>query len=123
MSRSGLWYAVALVSNKPTNKGRRIRGLPVFGPMSIVPLLADRYAAHAIMAMPNSRAADGEEAAEMASAAGLTVMTIPSYDDLLAGRVSVSSIRRIELEDGWAAKQCLSMMPGCKSIGCRKGRT
>lgn len=100
MSRSGLWYAVALVSNKPTNKGRRIRGLPVFGPMSIVPLLADRYAVkHAIMAMPNSRAAERREAAEMASAAGLTVMTIPSYDDLLAGRVSVSSIRRIELED------------------------
>lgn len=100
MIRSGLWYAVALVSNKPTIQGRRLHGLPVFGPMAILPDLAERYSVkHVIMAMPNSRASERREAAEIATAAGLTVMTIPSYDDLLAGRVSVSSIRRVELED------------------------
>src|SRR3989449_4455585 len=31
--------------------------------------------------------------------AGLTVLTVPSYDDLLSGKVTVSQIRRIELED------------------------
>jgi FlaA1/EpsC-like NDP-sugar epimerase len=51
------------------------------------------------MAMPGARAAERRQAAEVAAAAGLTVMTMPSYDDLLAGRVSVSSIRRVELED------------------------
>lgn len=100
MNRSGLWYAVALVSNKPTSQGRRLHGLPVFGPMAILPELAERYSVkHVIMAMPNSRAVERREAAEIATMAGLTVMTIPSYDDLLAGRVSVSSIRRVELED------------------------
>src|SRR5204862_5711678 len=38
-------------------------------------------------------------AAEGAAAAGLTVLTVPSYDDLLSGKVTVSQIRRIELED------------------------
>ncbi|HMZ53335.1 MAG TPA: nucleoside-diphosphate sugar epimerase/dehydratase [Nitrospira sp.] len=100
MSRSGLWYAVAVVSKKQSNQGRRLHGLPVFAPMALLPEVAKRYSVkHVIMAMPNSRAAERRDAAEIAASAGLTVMTMPSYDDLLAGRVSVSSIRRVELED------------------------
>lgn len=100
MSRSGLWYSVALVSNRLANQGRRLHGLPVFAPLSALAEVAMRYSVkHVVMAMPNSRASERREAAEIAAAAGLTVMTMPSYDDLLAGRVSVSSIRRVELED------------------------
>ncbi len=100
MNRSGAWYAVALVSNRPANQGRRLHGLPVFAPMAELPMVAQRFSVkHAIMAMPNSRAAERREAVEIASAAGLSVMTMPSYDDLLAGRLSVSSIRKVELED------------------------
>ncbi|WP_306604637.1 nucleoside-diphosphate sugar epimerase/dehydratase [Azonexus sp.] len=100
LHRSGLWYAVAVVSKDPANKGRRLRGLPVFGPLQIIPDLAQKYSVqHVIMAMPASTTLERRQAAEIASAAGLTVMTMPSYDDLLAGRVSVSSIRRVELED------------------------
>jgi FlaA1/EpsC-like NDP-sugar epimerase len=100
LHRSGLWYAVAVVSKDPANKGRRLRGLPVFGPLQIIPDLAQKYSVqHVIMAMPASTTLERRQAAEIAAAAGLTVMTMPSYDDLLAGRVSVSSIRRVELED------------------------
>jgi FlaA1/EpsC-like NDP-sugar epimerase len=100
MNRSGTWYAVALVSTKPGNQGRRLHGLPVFAPLATLADVAARYSVkHVIMAMPGARAAERRQAAEVAAAAGLTVMTMPSYDDLLAGRVSVSSIRRVELED------------------------
>ena len=37
MSRSGLWYAVAVVSKKQSNQGRRLHGLPVFAPMALLP--------------------------------------------------------------------------------------
>jgi len=100
MSRSGLWYAVALVDDNPNKVGRRLRGLPVFGPMAKVGEVAEKYGVqHVIMAMPSAKPSDRRHAAESATAAGLTVMTMPSYDDLLAGRLSVSSIRRVELED------------------------
>lgn len=100
MSRSGLWYAVALVDDNPNKVGRRLRGLPVFGPMSKMAEVAEKFGVqHVIMAMPSAKASDRRRAAESATAAGLAVMTIPSYDDLLAGRLSVSSIRRVELED------------------------
>lgn len=100
LNRSGLWYAVALVDDNPSKMGRRLRGLPVYGPLSNVGDIAERYGVkHVIMALPNARSAERRSAAEYSSAAGLAVMTMPSYDDLLAGRLSVSNIRRVELED------------------------
>ena len=100
MNRSGLWYAVALVDDNPSKVGRRLRGLPVFGPLARVGEVAEKYGVkHVIMALPGAKSFERRSAAEHAAAAGLTVMTMPSYDDLLAGRLSVSNIRRVELED------------------------
>ena len=100
LNRSGLWYAVALVDDNPNKIGRCLRGLPVFGPLSTVGDIAEKYGAkHVVMALPSAKPSERRRAAECSAAAGLVVMTMPSYDDLLAGRLSVSSIRRVELED------------------------
>lgn len=100
LSRSGLWYAVALVDDNPSKMGRRLRGLPVSGPLSEVPKVAEKYGVkHVVMALPDAKPVERRRVVDLASAAGLTVMTMPSYDDLLAGRLSVSNIRRVELED------------------------
>ena len=100
LNRSGLWYAVALVDDNPSKTGSQLRGLPVYGPLSCVGDIAERYGVrHVIMALPSAKSSERRSAAEYASAAGLAVMTMPSYDDLLAGRLSVSNIRHVELED------------------------
>lgn len=100
LNRSGLWYAVALVDDNPAKVGRRLRGLPVFGPLAKVPEVAEKYGVkHVVMALPGAKSGERRRAAELAADAGLVVMTMPSYDDLLAGRLSVSNIRRVELED------------------------
>lgn len=100
LNRSGLWYAVALIDDNPAKLGRRLRGLPVFGPLAKVSEVAEKYGVkHVVMALPGAKSGERRRAAELAAAAGLTVMTMPSYDDLLAGRLSVSNIRRVELED------------------------
>ena len=98
--RSGQWYAVAIVDDNPGRVGRRLRGLPIMSPIeNIGPIAENLGATHAIIAMPNARPSQRRRATELASAAGLTVLTVPSYDDLLSGRLSVSSIRKVELED------------------------
>lgn len=100
MQRSGHWYAVALVDDNPAKRGRRLHGLSVSGPLSNVAEIAAKYGVkHVVMAMPDARPGVRRAAAETAAVAGLTVMTMPSYDDLLAGRLSVSNIRKVELED------------------------
>jgi len=100
MRRSGQWYAVGLVDAATGGLGRYMRRLPIFSPLETVGEVAEKYdVRHVVIAMPNARPALRRQAAELAAAAGLTVLTVPSYDDLLSGRLSVSHIRRVELED------------------------
>lgn len=98
--RSGQWYPVGIIDDSPRKSGRRLRGLPIFSPVDQIDDVSKRFGAqHAIIAMPGARPSERRRATELASAAGLTVMTVPSYDDLLSGRLSVSNIRKVELED------------------------
>lgn len=98
--RSGQWYAVAVLDDNPGKAGRRLRGLPILSPVDRIGEIAENLGArHVIIAMPGAKPSQRRRATELASAAGLVVMTVPSYDDLLSGRMSVSSIRKVELED------------------------
>ncbi|MDR0777388.1 MAG: polysaccharide biosynthesis protein [Azonexus sp.] len=98
--RSGVWYAVAVIEDNPLRSGRQLQGLPVISPIEQIGVVAGRLGAqHAIIAMPGARSSERRRVAELAIAAGLTVMTVPSYDDLLSGRLAVSNIRKVELED------------------------
>ncbi len=49
--------------------------------------------------MPSSSAAQRRRAAELAANAGLTVLTVPAMADVLSGKISVSQVRKVELED------------------------
>ncbi len=98
--RSGQWYAVAILDDSPEKSGRRLRGLPIVSGLDNIDAVAKRLGAqHAIIAMPGAKPVQRRRATELAAAAGLTVLTVPSYDDLLSGRLSVSNIRKVELED------------------------
>ena len=98
--RSGQWYAVAILDDSPEKRGRRLRGLPIISGLENIDAVAKRLGAeHAIIALPGAKSAQRRRATELAAAAGLTVLTVPSYDDLLSGRLSVSNIRKVELED------------------------
>lgn len=100
ISRSGQWYAVAVLEDNPGRSGRQLRGLPIISPIEQIGPTAKRFGIKdAIIAMPGARSSERRRVAELAVAAGLAVMTVPSYDDLLSGRLAVSNIRKVELED------------------------
>lgn len=100
LSRSPAWRAVGLLDDDTAKHGRRLVDVPILGPIETVAEHAARLAAtHAIIAMPDSSAALRRRAAELAGAAGLIVLTVPAMADVLSGRVSVSQVRKIELED------------------------
>jgi len=52
-----------------------------------------------VLALPSAAHVVRKRVSQACSDAGLNVLTIPSLEDLVAGRVSVSSLRRIELDD------------------------
>jgi len=100
MERSSQWRAVGILEDDPAWHGQVLLGVKVLGGLSEVGRWAQQLESrHAIISLPASSAGVRRRAAELAGVAGLTVLTVPSYDDLLSGKVTVSQVRRIELED------------------------
>jgi FlaA1/EpsC-like NDP-sugar epimerase len=100
LEASRVWRVVGFVDAASAQTGRQLGGVPILGGIESIRTHAERSdARHAIIAMPSASVAERRRAAELAAAAGLAVMTVPSLDDLLTGRVAISAIRKVELED------------------------
>ncbi len=100
LANSSDWRAVGLLDDDPDKRGREIHGVEVLGALeSVGHHAADLEVGHAIIARPGASAGVRRRAAELAGKAGLTVLTVPGFDDILSGRVAISSVRRVELED------------------------
>ncbi|MBI4294359.1 MAG: polysaccharide biosynthesis protein [Betaproteobacteria bacterium] len=100
ISRGSEWRAVGILDDDPAWQGRVLSGVRVIGAVADLPRLALRLGARtAIIALPSAAASVRRRAAELAGSAGLAVLTVPSFDDMLSGKVQVSQLRKIELED------------------------
>jgi len=100
LAHSKQWRVVGLLDDSRDLHGRQIFGTPVLGDLDTLSALAKRMGvAHAIVAMPSAANQARRRAVETASNAGLTVLTVPSFEDLMSGKVSVSQIRPVEVED------------------------
>jgi FlaA1/EpsC-like NDP-sugar epimerase len=100
LSRSPQWKVVGIFDDDRANHRRQIHGAMVHGAIddlrTFAPLLKIQ---HAIIALPEANHRARRKAVESARAAGLQVLTVPSFDDLISGRVTVSEIRKVELDD------------------------
>ena len=100
LKRSQEWRVVGLLDDEAGKRGRSLDGVPVLGGIGDVAGHAERLQVkNIIIAMPSAAAAARRRAAEAATAAGTSVLTVPAIDDLLSGRVSISHLRKVELED------------------------
>lgn len=100
LARSPQWRVVAVFDDDHAHHRRQIHGVMVRGAISDLPGLQQRLnARHAIIAMPAANHQERRRAMEIAQTAGLQVLTVPSFEDLLSGRVTVSQIRNVELDD------------------------
>ena len=100
LKHSREWRVVGLLDDDGSKRGRDIDGIPVLGSLHSVAAHAGRLGVtHAIIAMPSSSAGQRRRAAELAGAAGLAVLTVPAMADVLSGKLSVSQVRKVELED------------------------
>jgi FlaA1/EpsC-like NDP-sugar epimerase len=94
------WRVVGFLDDDSGKIGRRLHDVPILGRLAEVAKTAAALGVqHVVIAMPHVAASVRRRVAEQAASAGLTVLTVPAMDDLLSGKVSVSQIRRVELED------------------------
>ena len=94
------WRVVGLLDDSALKRGRQIHGVPVRGRIDEVRRVAETLdVSHAIIAMPDASHTTRRKAVSMATEAGLKVMTVPSFDDIITGKVTVSQLRQVELDD------------------------
>jgi len=100
LARSGRWHVRGVFDDAVARRGRELHGITVLGPVAELPELARKLRVElAIIAMPDAAHSTRRRAVEICNSAGIKVMTVPSYDDLVSGQVTVSQLRHVELDD------------------------
>ena len=75
-------------------------GVKVYGGVERVGEVAERLGVkQAVIAMPSATHQQRKRAVDLCKGAGLSVMTVPALTDIVAGKVSISALRAIELDD------------------------
>jgi FlaA1/EpsC-like NDP-sugar epimerase len=94
------WRVVGLLDDAANRQGRHIHGVPVRGKLDDLETVArDLGVSDVIIAMPAVSHTVRRHAVHLATAAGLKTMTVPSFDDIVSGKVTVSQLREVELDD------------------------
>ncbi|HSI37489.1 MAG TPA: nucleoside-diphosphate sugar epimerase/dehydratase [Methylotenera sp.] len=100
LARSTQWRVVALLDDDKTMLGREILGIKVLGAIQHLAEIHQRFEVkHVIIAMPSAHHQKRRQAVVLANELGLEVLTVPAIDDLMSGKVSISQIRRVDVED------------------------
>jgi FlaA1/EpsC-like NDP-sugar epimerase len=139
LALSTQWRVVGVFDDDGANIGRRLHGVNVLGRLADLPRWSGRGdVAQAIIAMPEASHAERRRALEICRSADLKVLTVPSFDDLVSGKVTVSQVRHVELDDllgrdpvtldasglrGWLSGQVVMVTGAGGSIGaelCRQ---
>jgi FlaA1/EpsC-like NDP-sugar epimerase len=97
---------VGFVDDQRAKWGAHIRGIKVNGPISNIGALADSLRAdEALIAIPSATGKRMREVVRQLSEADLQFKTIPGIDHLVTGRVHVSQLRPVNVEDLLRRKQ------------------
>lgn len=100
LARNRDWQVVGLLDDQVAFRDRQIHGVRVLGTLDELGEWSERTGAeHAIIAMPSATHAARRRALDICAAAGVETLTVPSFDDLVSGRVSISQVRKVEVED------------------------
>ena len=94
------WRVIGLLEDDSAMQRRQILGATVLGRIADLPAVATRLGVqHAIIAMPDVAHSVRRRAVDLCQQAKLNVLTVPSFEDLMSGKVTVSQIRNVELDD------------------------
>jgi FlaA1/EpsC-like NDP-sugar epimerase len=138
LARSHQWRVVGVLDDDAAMIGRQLHGVSVLGRFNEIPRWQRRLGVtQAIIAMPEAAHTARRRVVEFCNHAALKVLTVPSFDDLVSGRVTVSQVRHVELDDllgrdpvkldakglqGWLAGRVVMVTGAGGSIGAELAR-
>ena len=92
--------AIAFVDDDPRKLGQHLNGIRVEGRIDDLPrLIRDLAAKEVVIAMPSARGPLVRRIVELATTAGATTRTMPSLSDLIAGKIEITALRPVEIQD------------------------
>jgi FlaA1/EpsC-like NDP-sugar epimerase len=100
LARSREWHQVGFLDDSADNQGRILNGIKVLGKLDSLPHWAERFGvSQVIVALPSATHQTRKHIIDLANRNHIKTLTVPAFDDLLSGRVSISQLRPIELDD------------------------
>ena len=100
LSKSSDWRLVGFLDDDTETHGRMLNDVHVLGKLDGLSDWAERLGVtQVIIAMPSSSHQERKRAIQLCNAAQLKALTVPSFDDLISGKVAVSQLRAVELDD------------------------
>jgi FlaA1/EpsC-like NDP-sugar epimerase len=100
LAKSSNWRLVGLLDDDIDKHGRMLSGVLVLGKLESLPKWTEQLGvSQVIIAMPSSTHQQRKRAIDLCNEAQVKALTVPSFDDLMSGKVAVSQLRAIELDD------------------------
>jgi FlaA1/EpsC-like NDP-sugar epimerase len=100
LSKSKDWNIVSILDDDSKMHGREILGVQVHGNIDLLPMIKERFDVnHAIIVMSHIKYQDRRRALSLANNLDLKVLVPPHIDDLMSGRLSISKMRPVDVED------------------------
>jgi FlaA1/EpsC-like NDP-sugar epimerase len=94
------WRVVGMLDDDAKKHGAAVAGVKIYGAIDRVAEAASRLGvSQVVIAMPSATHQQRQRALDLCARAELQVMTVPALSDIVSGRVSVSALRAVELDD------------------------
>jgi FlaA1/EpsC-like NDP-sugar epimerase len=91
---------IGFVDDDRSKHGHRMCDLPVFGSLADIPdMVLTHDLDEVVIAMPRASGATVRQVVRAALEAGVKTRTVPAMFDIISGRVSVASLRQVEIQD------------------------
>jgi FlaA1/EpsC-like NDP-sugar epimerase len=90
---------VGFLDDDPKLQGSQIRGLPVYNPNEIDNIIAKKSISEVMLALPRINRRRRNDILQAFRGKNVIVRTLPSYSDLVQGRVTVNDIRELSIDD------------------------
>lgn len=100
LAKNPAWQLVGFLDDDANKQNFVLNGVKVLGNLASLEHWASHFSIEqVIIAMPSSSHQQRRRAIKLCQAARVKALTVPSFDDLMSGKIGVAELRAIELDD------------------------
>jgi FlaA1/EpsC-like NDP-sugar epimerase len=100
LKKSHKWKIIAFLDDDQTKQNRELQGVAVIGGLSKIKNLKEKYHSNKlVIAIPSISLSQKKAILNEAAKYNIDILSVPSIDDLILGRIGISEIKPILIED------------------------